>query len=85
MTTIANAIASILAVPGEALRQFALLIPMWMAKGCFILYFAILIAWVWLLPREEMVGPVPGRKKPVDLRIYATASMVGMIIIYLIF
>ncbi|MBZ0257593.1 hypothetical protein K8I31_16120 [bacterium] len=78
----AEFIASILTIPGEALRQLTLMIPMSIAKLCYIAYFAAIGIWVWTLKKEDVIGEVHGRKKPVDLRPYATASMIAMVIIY---
>ncbi|MDP8243303.1 MAG: hypothetical protein P9L94_04415 [Candidatus Hinthialibacter antarcticus] len=78
----AEFIASILSVPGEALRQLMLMIPISIAKLFFIAYFAGIGIWVWTLDPSDVIGEVHGRKKPVDLRPYATASMIAMVIIY---
>lgn len=77
-------IASVLSVPGEALRNLTLMIPLWLAKGIFLAYFIGIAVWVWTLPKDDVIGEVPQRKDPVDLRPYATASMIGMVIVYLI-
>lgn len=78
----ADYIVSILSIPGEALRQLTLMIPMSIAKLCFLAYFAGIGVWVWTLKKEDVIGEVHGRTKPVDLRPYATASMIAMLIIY---
>ncbi len=80
----AEFIASILSVPGEALRQLTLMIPLSVAKLIFVLYFAGIAVWVWTLKPSDVIGEVHGKDKPVDLRPYATASMIAMVIIYLL-
>lgn len=78
---IADPIAMALRVPGDALRQVAMMVPMWMAKGFFLLYYILVVIWVWVMKKERTVHPLPGREKPFDLRPLATVSMVCLIII----
>lgn len=77
-------IAELIRIPGDALRDFAISIPMWLAKGFFLIYYVAVLAWVWLMKKEYTVQTLPGRKKPFDVRPIATASMVGLIIITLV-
>ena len=53
MTSIADAISTILQIPGRIMQDLVLAIPIEAAKGVFILYFLILLVWVMLLPKEE--------------------------------
>jgi hypothetical protein len=85
LTSIADAVSSILQVPGEAMRNLTLLIPMPVAKGIFILYFLILIVWVATLTREESVFEPELLKKEVSLKPFAIFSLTLMIAIYLVF
>lgn len=85
MQTLADWIASILRVPGDALREFTLQIPLSAAKGVYILYFVILLIWVLKMRKSEVVGLLPGKKTPIDLRPYAAAALIGQIVIYIIF
>ncbi|HIA46733.1 MAG TPA: hypothetical protein EYN96_01870 [Candidatus Hydrogenedentes bacterium] len=85
LTSIADAFSSVLQVPGEALRNLTLMIPIGAAKGIFILYFLILIAWVATLPREESVFEPEMLKREVSLKPFAIFSLSLMIVIYMIF
>lgn len=85
LTPIADAISPILQVPGEALRNLTLMIPIGTAKGIFILYFLILIAWVATLPRNESVFEPEMLKREISLKPFAIFSLSLMIIIYMIF
>jgi hypothetical protein len=83
--TIADAIANVLRVPGDMMRDMLLAIPMPVAKGIFIGWFLFLIIWVLRLPREEVMYKPEGSDKEVPLRPFAVASLSLMIVIYLIF
>ena len=85
MQALADIIANYLRGPGEFLRELTLAIPMPVAKGIFLLYFAILLVWILTMRKSEMVGELPGKKTPINLRPYAAAAMIGQIVIYLIF
>ena len=85
LTPIADFIAPILQVPGEAMRNIVLMVPMPVAKGIFILYFLILIVWVATLPRHESVFEPQMLKKEISLKPFAIFSLSLMIVIYLIF
>jgi hypothetical protein len=85
LTPIADSLSSILQVPGEAMRSLALMVPMPVAKGIFILYFVILIVWVATLPREASVFKPGMLKKEISLKPFAIFSLSLMIVIYLIF
>ncbi|MBN2327094.1 MAG: hypothetical protein JXR73_08055 [Candidatus Omnitrophica bacterium] len=85
MQTLADWMASILRVPGEALREFTLQIPLSAAKGIYIFYYVILIIWVLKMRKSEVVGDLPGKKTPINLRPYAVVALIGQIVIYLIF
>lgn len=85
LTSIADAISPILQVPGEAMRNLTLMIPMPVAKGIFIAYFLILIAWVATLPRHESVFEPETLKREISLKPFAIFSLSLMIVIYIIF
>ncbi|MFP6598156.1 MAG: hypothetical protein VCC01_11920 [Candidatus Hydrogenedentota bacterium] len=67
------------------MRNLTLMVPMWAAKGIFILYFLILIAWVATLPRNESVFEPEMLKREVSLKPFAIFSLSLMIVIYMIF
>ncbi len=85
LTLIADFFSTILRVPGEAMRNLTLMVPMWAAKGIFILYFLILIAWVATLPRNESVFEPEMLKREISLKPFAIFSLSLMIVIYMIF
>ena len=85
MNNLADTLSSILQVPGEILGNIALMIPISMAKGIFILYYLILITWVITLPREQTVFEPSFLKKEVNLKPFAVCSLAFMIAIYLYF
>ncbi|HOJ59201.1 MAG TPA: hypothetical protein PK878_02850 [bacterium] len=85
MQYLADVIASILRIPGEALRELTMAIPLWMARGFFLLYFAILLVWILTMKRSEIVGNLEGRDKPLNLRPYAAAAIILQMIIYAYF
>lgn len=85
LTSIADAFSSILQIPGEAMRNLVLMVPMPVAKGIFILYFLILIVWVASLPRKESVFKLEMFKKEISLKPFAIFSLSLMIAIYLYF
>lgn len=85
MNSLADTFSSILQVPGEILGNIALMVPISMAKGIFILYYLILIAWVSTLPREETVFEPEFLKKEVNLKPFAVSALSFMILIYLYF
>ncbi len=85
MQTLIDAIANILRVPGDYLRELTLMIPHSAARTIFILYFAALLVWVLTMPKSEVCGVLPGKKEPIDLRPYAAAALIGQIMIYSLF
>ena len=85
MQTLADSFANLLRGPGEALREATMAIPLSVAKGIFILYFTVLLVLVLTMRKSEVVGELPGKKTPIDLRPYAAAALIGQIAIYLIF
>ncbi|MFQ6677050.1 MAG: hypothetical protein ACE5D0_01910 [Fidelibacterota bacterium] len=84
MTAIADAIANLFRGMGDVMRGWMLAIPMSVAKGIFIVYFLALIIWVIKLPDNE-VTLVLTSGKIIHLRPYALASLIIMVLIYLIF
>lgn len=85
MNSIADKLSSILQVPGDAMRSLVLIIPIEVAKGFFILYFLILIAWVATLPKSETVFTPELLNKEISLKPFAIFSLSLMIVTYLIF
>ncbi len=71
--------------PGELLRNLTLVIPMWLAKGFFILYPILLLVWVYNMRESEVKGELPGKRKAIDLRPYVAVSLIGQVFIYLYF
>ena len=85
MNSIADKLSSILQVPGDAMRNLVLMIPIEVAKGIFILYFLILIAWVATLPKNETVFTPQMLNKEISLKPFAIFSLSIMIVIYMVF
>ena len=85
MQYLADWVASILRVPGDWLRDLTVAVPLNAARGLFILYFLVLLIWVITMKKSETSGTVPGKKKPIDLRIYAAAALIVQLILYLKF
>ena len=85
LTAIADFFANILRVPGDIMRDWMLAIPMPVAKGVFIAWFLLLITWVMLLPKEEVIYKPQGSEREITLRPFAVASLSTMIVIYLVF
>ncbi len=84
-TFVANSIANSLRPIGESLRAFLLTIPLWFAKGLFILYYASILVWVLLKDKSQVQGEIPGRKKPFDVRPLVITSLGALILVYIIF
>ena len=78
-------IVSLLQVPGEIMRNFILAIPLWIARGLFILYPVVLLWWIFSMEKSEVRDVIHGQTKPVDLRPFVAISLIGQIVIYLIF
>ena len=85
MNSLADTLSTILQVPGEILGNIALMVPISMAKGIFILYYLTIITWVITLPKEETVFEPSFLKKEVNLKPFAIAALSFMIVIYLYF
>lgn len=85
MQTLADTIAAVLRIPGEALRQWMMMIPLEVARGLFLLYYTILLVWVLTMNKSEVVGTLEGRTKPLNLRPYAAGAILLQIVIYYIF
>jgi len=83
-TTVADAIANLFRGMGDVMRGWMLAIPLPVAKGVFIVYFLILIVWVIKLPDNEVTLALTGGKI-IHLRPYALASLIIMVLIYLVF
>ena len=85
MQALIDSIADLLRFPGDWLRNLSLLVPLWAAKGLFLLYPIILFIWVVLKDRSEVKGEVQLRKKEVDLRPYAAIALILQVVIYAVF
>ncbi|HPA45916.1 MAG TPA: hypothetical protein PLG59_17955 [bacterium] len=85
LTPIADFFANILRVPGGIFRDILVSIDITMAKGVFIAYFTLLIIWVLLLKREEVLVTNERTGKTVSLRPYAVLALLSQVIIYLIY
>ncbi len=78
-------IVSILQIPGAFLREIILAIPLWVAKILFIIYPLLLLIWVLRMDKSEVKDDLPGTGKKIDLRPYVAVSLLGQVVIYLIF
>lgn len=85
LNPIADAVAPLFRIPGEVMRQWVVAIDVSWAKAIFIAYFALLLLWVLLLPKSEVIARQETTGKSVNLRPYAIAALVSQIVIYLIF
>jgi len=85
LTPIADFFANILRVPGGFFRDILVSIDITMAKGVFIAYFTLLIIWVLLLKREEVLVTNERTGKTVSMRPYAVLALLSQVIIYLIY
>lgn len=82
---IADPLADWLRQPGAAMREWVLTIPMWAAKGFFIVYYVGILVWVFLKKKEEVQGQLPYREKLFDVRPIVALSLLGLILIYVVF
>ncbi|MEW6237838.1 MAG: hypothetical protein AB1656_20825 [Candidatus Omnitrophota bacterium] len=85
MQNLIDGFASLIRLPGDALREAVVAIPLWAAKGIFLFYPLILLIWIYSMRESEVKGELPGAKKIIDLRPYAAASLIMQIVIYAIF
>jgi len=85
MQNLVDGIASLIRIPGDALREAVVAVPLWAAKGIFLLYPLILLIWIYSMRESEVKGNLPGTDKVIDLRLYAAAALVMQIIIYAVF
>lgn len=85
LTKIADSLSTFLQVPGEAMHNLVLMVPMSVAKGIFIAYYLVLIFWVATLPKEETVFELESLKREINLKPFAIFSLSFMILIYLYF
>jgi hypothetical protein len=72
---------------GEAIRELLLGIPLGAAKALFILFLGALLLWVLTLPRAQTTPPQssPGKVRlSENLKIWAAASLVLQLLIYLL-
>ncbi len=78
-------IVSILQFPGEIMRDFILAIPLWLAKGLFILYPLLILIWIFSMEKSEVKDEIPDTGQKINLRPFVAISLVGQIVIYIIF
>lgn len=83
-TALADTIANLFRGMGDIMRGWMLAIPMSVAKGVFIVYFLLLIAWIISLPENEVTLALDSGKM-IRLRPYALFSLVTIIVIYMVF
>jgi len=83
-TALADTIANLFRGMGDIMRGWMLAIPMSVAKGVFIVYFLLLIAWIISLPENEVTLALDSGKM-IRLRPYALFSMATIIVIYMVF
>lgn len=85
MNSIADAISTILQIPGKIMGDIALAIPIEAAKGIFIAYFLVLLFWVMFIPKEEAQFQLIEGGKIYSLKPMTAVSLAIIIAIYLIF
>lgn len=85
MQSVADALAGILRTPADWLRGVALNVPMPAARGIFLCYFAVLLVWILFARKEDMIGDLGAGGKPVNLRPWAAAALLGQMVIYGVF
>jgi len=85
LTPIADFFAAILRVPGSLFRDWIVAVDVGIAKGIFLAYFILLIAWVLTLRKEEVTVTNEQTGKSVSLRPYAVLALLSQVVIYLIF
>ena len=83
-TALADTIANLFRGMGDIMRGWMLAIPMSVAKGVFIVYFLLLIAWIISLPENEVTLALDSGRM-IRLRPYALFSLVTIIVIYMVF
>ena len=83
-TALADTIANLFRGMGDIMRGWMLAIPMSVAKGVFIVYFLLIIAWIISLPENEVTLALDSGKM-IRLRPYALFSMATIIVIYMVF
>jgi hypothetical protein len=83
--SVADFFAGILRVPGDAMRQWVVAVPVEAARGIFLVYFLILCIWILTLPQREVVVAHPRTGKLVNLRYVALLALVSQIVIYWVF
>lgn len=85
MQTLIDAIAGVLIIPGNLLREMIVAIPLWAAKGIFILYPVLLLVLVFTRDPESMKGKLHLLGDRIDIRPIAAAALVMQILIYAYF
>jgi hypothetical protein len=83
-TALADTIANLFRGMGDIMRGWMLAIPMSVAKGVFIVYFLLIIAWIISLPENEVTLALDSGRM-IRLRPYALFSLVTIIVIYMVF
>ena len=71
----------------QALYGAVLALPLWYAKLGALLIFALILAVVWLLPREYVYGGQESdeRRSRLDLRLLATGLLLLQLLLYWLF
>ena len=67
---------------GEAIRQALLNVPLGVARGLFILLFAVLLIWVLTLPRSQTTPPDRTPRFTENLKVWAAVSLIIQLLIY---
>lgn len=70
---------------GNAVREWLLAIPLPAVRGLFIGLLALILVWVWRLPKEETTPPEGARRWDENLKFGATLALVLQIVIYTLF
>ena len=84
LQTLCDAFAGMLRIPGDFLRDLVLLVPMPVARVLFLLIPAALAVLVLRQPRDQLAGqPFPGWRA-ISLRPWIFASLVTIILLYLL-
>ena len=85
MQNLFDFIASILRVPADWLRELILAVPMNAIRWIFLFYYLVLLIWVLTINKSEVCGPLPGKKKPLNLRFYAAIAIIIQFVLYAVF
>ncbi len=70
---------------GDFLRNWLLLVPLPAVRALFVVTLAIVLIWVWRLPRAATTPAGGARHWDENLKVGATAALVVQIVIYSLF